>query len=115
MPTVPLFVKWVRGDTVVRKVLGAPGTSGNENATIGSGGGAGQLRPYGHGQAAAAAMDTAVGHDSGSEEYMMHEIGGVTKLTDVLVETDSVPHREGGEWDEWGRMTDSPTVDLAGR
>lgn len=81
MPGMMLFVKWVRGDSLGKPVLGIPGTGGNENATIGR-----TRWRYGDGR-----VDVDVESSDmvsyGSEEYSASGQGEMAKLTEVLVET----------------------------
>lgn len=91
MPGMMLFVKWMMG-TVERKVIGAPGSLRNEDGTIGSGGRAGQRKQNRHDQVITE-MSTTISHDNDneSEEYIMNDIGGIAKSTEVLLETGTVP------------------------
>lgn len=80
MPGMMMFVKWARGDSLGKPVLGKPGTGGNENATIGGK----RWRCGGGGRADVESRDMI---SYGSEEYSASGGGGMVKLTEVLVET----------------------------
>lgn len=100
MPGMMLFVKWMRG-TVEHKVIGAPDLLRNEDGTIGNGGRAGQRKQNKH---AVAEMSTTISddNDNESEEYVMHDVGGIAKSTEVLLETGTVSCQVMGQEKEDG-------------
>lgn len=79
MPGMMMFVKWVRGDSLGKPVIGKLGTGGNENATIG-----GKRWRYGNRRVDVESSDMV---SYGSEEYPASGRGGMVRLTEVLVET----------------------------
>lgn len=97
MPSMLLFIKWVRGDMTEPKSTGAgSGRTRGLNATIGSGGAAGgnSARKHSHSKAQSD-MHT---HRLGSEEYIMQEIGGMVKSTEMMVvEMGMPPGSRGGD------------------
>lgn len=94
MPGMMLFVKWMRG-TVEHKVIGAPDLLQNEDGTIGNGGRAGQRKQNKHNHAVTE-MSTTISNDNDneSEEYVMHDVGGIAKSTEVLLETGTVSSQQ---------------------
>lgn len=84
MPSMMLFARWIRGP---KPTDGTSGNSASKNGTIGSGGGGSSARPnrkYGHNKAAAE-ISTRISHSRGSEEYIMREMGGIVKSTELVV------------------------------
>lgn len=82
MPSMILFARWIRGP---KSTDGTSGNSAGKNGTIGSGGGGSSgNRKYGHNKAAAE-ISTRISHSHGSEEYIMREMGGIVKSTELVV------------------------------
>lgn len=98
MPSMLLFIKWVRGEMTETK--GSEGRSRNENLTIGSGGGNGSAkfnRSRGPSE-----MDSRMSHHLGSEEYIMQDTSSIIKSTEVVVVEMRVP--QGSKGDDGGSL-----------
>lgn len=97
MPSMVLFAKWVRGDMTENKNTGSSsGRTRGLNATIGSGGGGGSsnARKYSHNK-----VPTDINtRGNGSEEYIMQDLGGMVKSTEMMVvEMGMPPGSRGGD------------------
>lgn len=101
MPSMLLFVKWVRGEMTETK--GSTGRSRSQNPTIGGGGGGGSGSAGKYSRNKAPSQTNArTSHRLGSEEYIMQEMGGIVKTTELVVVEMGVPpgSREGPETSE---------------
>lgn len=91
MPSMLMFIRWMRGDLSDSKKSSSSG-SHNMNATFGSGGGSGARpsRKFSLNKGAAE-IHTRISHGHGSEEYIMQEMGGIVKSTELVVVETATP------------------------
>lgn len=81
MPSMLMFMKWVRGDMNVRQAH----TPGVENVTIGGGGYGGRGRKWQKDD-----LGTDVSYSSGGDEDEIAEMGGIAIVREGLVENGDV-------------------------
>lgn len=74
MPSMVMFVRWVRGDM---------GSSGNRNPHAKHGSGGAGVQPAR--QFVPMEVQTRISRGHGSDEYIMQEMEGIVKTTEVLV------------------------------